>query len=296
MAVSNENIEKIITTFAAAAEVNLRAPSRSGNLVVLTPESADEVMITGDLHGNRTNFDTICRLADLDAHPRRHLVLQEVCHGGPTYESNGGCKSHAVLEDVAGLTTEYPGRVHFILGNHELSELTDYPIQKNKKMLNLVFRLGLQAKYGDDADRVRAAYFPFFRSCPLGVSLPGSVFVSHSIPEVVDSMPFDDSIFTRPIEPEDFHRRDGVFDLVWGRDYSPDNAGAFARVLGVKVLITGHEPCPKGFKTPNDRQVIIDCCNSNACCVTLATNRQWTQAEVVKRIVRLEQPPTKEGP
>ena len=292
MAVSNDYIEKILATYDAAAEANLRTPSRAGNVVVLTPEFADEVMITGDLHGNRPNFETICRLADLDTHPRRHLVLQEVCHGGPTYQSNGGCMSHTMLEDVARLITQHPGRVHFILGNHELAELTDYPIQKNKKMLNLVFRLGLQAKFGSETPRVREAYFPFLRSCPLGVSLPGGVFISHSIPETVDSLPFDQSIFTRPIKPEDFHERDGVFDLVWGRDYSQENAQAFARLVGAKVLINGHEPCPEGFSTPNDTQIIIDCCNTHACCVTLATDREWTHAEIVQRIERLEQPQT----
>jgi len=288
MVVSIEEIENIIAAYGEAAEANLRAPGREGNVVVLTPELAGEVMITGDLHGNRSNFEAIRRLADLRSNPRRHVILQEVCHGGPTYASNGGCMSHTMLEDAALLTTEYPGRVHFILGNHELAELTDYPIQKNRQMLNLLFRLGLQEVYGSAADRVREAYFPFLRSCPLGISLPGGVFVTHSIPESVDSLPFDGSIFTRPLEPWDFHQRDGVFDLVWGRDYRRENAAAFAQLVGAKVLINGHEPCPEGFNTPNDIQIIIDCCNAKACYVTLATDREWTHAEIVERIQRLE--------
>ena len=288
MAVSIEQIEKVIAAYGAAAEVNLRTPGREGNVVVLAPELADEVMITGDLHGNRCNFDSICRLADLAGNPRRHLILQEVCHGGPTYASNGGCMSHTMLEDVARLTTEYPGRFHFILGNHELSELTDYPIQKNRQMLNLLFRLGLQEVYGSAADSVREAYFPFLRSCPLGVTLPGGVFVTHSIPESVDSLPFDKSIFARPLEPSEFYQRDGVFDLVWGRDYRRENAAAFAQLVGAKVLINGHEPCPEGFNAPNNIQIILDCCNAKACYVTLATDRRWTHAKIVKRIQRLE--------
>ena len=288
MAASIEQTKEVVAAYRAAVEANLRAPSRKGNLVVLTPEFADEVMITGDIHGNRPNFESICELADLGANPRRHLVLQEVCHGGPKYASNRGCMSHTVLEDVARLTAEYPGRVHFILGNHELAELTDYPIQKNRQMLNLLFRLGLQEVYGSAADIVREAYFPFFRSCPLGISLPDSVFVTHSIPESADSLPFDASIFTRPLEPQEFHQRDGIFDLVWGRDYRRENAAAFARLVRAKVLINGHEPCPEGFNTPNDIQIILDCCGDKACYVTLATGRRWTHAKIVKQIQRLE--------
>ena len=288
MVVSSKQIEGVIAAYGAAAEGNLRAPGRKGNVVDITPELAGEMMITGDLHGNRSNFESILGLAALEDNPRRHLILQEVCHGGPTYASNGGCKSHTLLEDVARLTTEYPGRVHFILGNHELAELTDYPIQKNKQMLNLSFRLGLQEMYGLAADSVREAYFPFLRSCPLGVSLPGDILVTHSIPESADSIPFDGSIFTHTLEPQEYHRRDGVFDLVWGRDYRRENAAAFAQVVGAKVLINGHEPCAEGFGTPNDIQIIIDCCNSKASYVTLATDRHWTHAEIIERIERLK--------
>jgi hypothetical protein len=56
------------------------------------------------------------RLADLDRNPRRHLIMQEVCHGGPTYP-DGGCKSHRMLEDVARLKVRYPERFHFLLSN-----------------------------------------------------------------------------------------------------------------------------------------------------------------------------------
>ncbi len=288
MVASIEFIEKVIEYFAEAARINRDHPDRVGNVVVLSAESADEVMITGDLHGHRHNFNSIRRVADLKNHPRRHLILQEVCHGGPTYPANGGCMSHTLLEDVAKTITEFPGRVHFLLGNHELAELTDYPIQKNNQMLNLVFRLGLQQAYGLAADKVREASFPFIRSCPLAVRLPGGVFCTHSIPQASDTSPFDMSIFHRPLEAGDFHGRTPIFDLVWGRDYREDNAEAFATQVKAEVLINGHEPCTTGFSTPNSRQVILDCCNDKACYVILPTDRTWTQAEVVQRIARLK--------
>ncbi|MFH1266848.1 MAG: metallophosphoesterase [Planctomycetota bacterium] len=287
MVATIEYIERIIATYAKATEANLQTPARREGMVVLTPENADEVMITGDLHGHRRNFNAILKTADLDNHPRRHLVLQEVCHGGPAYPSNGGCMSHTMLEDVAGLKARYPGRVHFILGNHELAELTDYPIQKNKQMLNLFFRLGLQQVYGPATDKVREAYFPFLRSCPLGVRVPGGVFVTHSVPESVDTRSFDHRIFTNPIDSSEYYARTAIFDLVWGRDYRQENARAFAELVGAKVLINGHEPCAEGFSVPNDFQIILDCCGEKACYVVLPTDRELTQAEIVDRIQKL---------
>ncbi len=287
MVATIEYIEKIIAAYGQAAEANLQTPGRRGNVIVLTPEIADEVMITGDLHGHRVNFNALWRTADLENCPGRHLILQEVCHGGPTYPSNGGCMSHTMLEDVARLKTEYPDRVHFILGNHELAELTDYPIQKNKQMLNLVFRLGLQHVYGPATNKVREAYFPFLTTCPLGVRLPGDLLVTHSVPEQCDSRPFDRSIFTREIEPAEYHERTGVFQLVWGRDYRAENARAFAELMDAKVLINGHEPCAEGFSVPNEHQIILDCCGDRACYVVLPTDETPTQAEIVERIQKL---------
>jgi hypothetical protein len=195
--------------------------------------------------------------------------------------------SHTMLEDVARLKTEFPERVHFLLGNHELAELTDYPIQKNKQMLNLLFRLGLQHVYGPATDKVREAYFPFLRSCPLGVRLPGGILLTHSIPENVDARGFDRSVFTRQIEPAEYYERTGVFQLVWGRDYRAENARAFAKLMDAEVLINGHEPCADGFSVPSEHQIILDCCGDRACYVVLPTNEKLAQAEIVQRIERL---------
>ena len=287
MVATFQYIESVIETFQRATAANEQTPSRDGNVIVLGSDEADEVMITADLHGHRRNFNSIRKLADLEKHPRRHLILQEVCLGGPAYPENGGCMSHAMLEDVARLKVAFPERVHFLMSNHELAELTDYPIVKSKKMLNLMFRLGLQQMYGPAAEKVRAAYVAFIRSCPLAVRLPGALFVCHSLPERADSRAFDRGVFERPLEQTDLLEMGAVFDLVWGRDYRPENARAFARQVGAKVLINGHEPCPEGFSAPNDVQVILDCCGEKACYLLLPTDGELTHAEVVQRIERL---------
>jgi hypothetical protein len=288
MPASASFVEKIVRTFALAAEANRQAPGRQGSSVVLTSELAAEVMVTGDLHGNRRNFNLIRRIAALDAHSGRHLVLQEACHGGATYPENGGCMSHTMVEDIARLITTFPNRVHFLLGNHELAELTDYPIQKNRQMLNVLFRLGLQHMYGAEAERVREAMLGFLRSCPLAVRLPHGVLITHSIPEGVDAQrDFDTTIFTRNLDPEEINGRGDVFQLVWGRDYREMNARAFAETVDARLLLNGHEPCPEGFQVANSYQVILDCCGERASYVVLPTDRPMGQAEVIARIQRL---------
>ena len=287
MVASIDYIEKVVGMFADAAHANRQTATRTGNVIELTPEVATEVMITGDLHGNRRNFNLIRRIAALSQYPKRHLIIQEVCHGGPTYAENGGCMSHTVLEDVARLKTQFPEQVHFILGNHELAELADYPIQKNKQMLNLLFRLGLRQMYGDAAEKVRAAMFPFIRTAPLAVRVADGVFVAHSIPAGVDRGQFDASIFSRELDDEDFLERSALFELVWGRDYREENAQAFAELVGARLIIGGHEPCPEGFGTPNGVQVIVDCCGPKATYVMLPVGPKHEHEQVVDRIQRL---------
>ena len=289
MPASPNDVAELISMLERATEANFCTMGRSGSTVVLDRRLADEVMVTGDLHGNRENFERILKTADLDHHPGRHLVLQEVCHGGPVYPQDGGCMSHQLLEEVASLIVKYPDRVHFLLGNHELSEVSDYPIQKNRRMLNLVFRIGMQHCYGAATAKVREAYCPFLRSCPLAIRLPGGVFLSHSIPQHVDEHGFDAGLLKRSVKASEFQQHEGpVFDLVWGRDYRPENARAFAQAVDARVLINGHEPCDAGYFTPNEFQIIIDCCGASACYITVPTDREYSYAELVERIRKLE--------
>ena len=288
MVASNQYIEEIIAVFAQATQANLQTPARQGNVIVLTEDAADEVMITGDLHGHRRNFNLIKKTAALDKHPRRHLVLQEVCHGGPHYLQNSGCMSHTILEDVAILKNKFPDRVHFILGNHELAELTDFPIQKNKQLLNLLFRLGLQQMYGPSTEKIREAYLPFVQSCPLAVRMPHGEFISHSIPERCDSQPFDVEVFNREISYSEYFEQSAIFQLVWGRDHRRENAQAFADLVGARILISGHEPCFEGFFAPNALQIILDCCCDNAKYLILPTKDELTHAEILQRVQKLQ--------
>jgi hypothetical protein len=242
-------------------------------------------MVVADLHGNRLNFKRVLAIADLDAHPRRHLVLQEVCHGGPAYPGeSAGCMSHLLLEDCIRLKTQYQDRFHFLLSNHELAELGDFPICKGRRMLNVQFRQGISEIYGRAGEEIRSAYLEFLATCPLAVRVADHVFISHSSPDGCDHEPFDVSIFERPLSPADYKSGSPAFKLVWGRDFRAANAEAFARAVQADVLVHGHEPCESGFSAPNKRQVIIDGCCAHATYLLLPVGPKLTQADVIAHI------------
>ena len=287
MAVGISNVEQIVEQCRSAAAANRSLPARAGNVVELSSEHGDELMIVADLHGNRLNFNKLLRIADLDHHERRHLIMQEVCHGGPEYPGDGGCMSHLMLEDVIRLKNEYPQRFHFLLSNHELAELSDYPICKSRRMLNLLFRSGIGEMYGAEAETVRNGYMDFLASCPLAVRLASGVFVSHSLPEKCDREAFDTTVFSRELSAVDWKTGSGAFKLVWGRDFRAANANAFAALVGSDVLVHGHEPCSAGFSVPNSCQVILDSSSPQACYMILPIGQKLTHSEVVDRVRRL---------
>lgn len=286
MQIATTITDDAICTFEAAAAANLKTSSRRGNVVTLPTVSEGEIFVTADLHGNRLNFDRILEITKLDTNPKRHLVLQEVCHGGPSFPDDGGCMSHLMLEDVARLKCEFPERVHFLLSNHELSEATDFCVAKAGRMLNMHFRTGLSDMYGARVDDVHRAITQFILSCPIAIRF-GGVFVSHSLPARVDHCPFFTGVLDEPWTPEDLSPDGAVFRMVWGRDFRRENAAAFAEMVDAKVLIHGHEPCPTGYQVPNELQVIIDGCGAHACYLPLPLDRDLAHGDIVKRITRL---------
>lgn len=270
--------------YRLAAEANRNTVARRGNVIDLAAPDASDVLVSADLHGHRLNFNRLGRLAQLETHPGRHVIVQEVLHGGPCYPSGQGCMSHLLLEDVARWKLEYPQRVHFLMSNHELSELTDFPIAKGGRILNLQLRLGMQEQYGDAAEAVRSAAVEFLASCPLAVRLSNGVFICHGSPSGVDTEGFDAGVFQRPLTPEDLAPGGEVFRMVWGRDFRPANAAAFAKLVQADVLIHGHEPCDRGYAVPNRQQIILDCCGNKACCLLLPIDQRLTHAQIIERI------------
>ncbi|MCG8584807.1 MAG: hypothetical protein MI757_08870 [Pirellulales bacterium] len=285
MPASSQAVERVLENYAQATRANLEFAGRKGLVASVSVREADEVMITADLHGHRRNFERLTKIAALESFPRRHMVMQEVCHGGPRYPKGGGCMSHLMIEDVAALKARFTDRFHFILSNHELGEMTDYPITKGGQMLNVMFYMGLQELYGEEyTQRVRKAMVEFLWSCPVAVRLPDDVFVSHSLPERVDVRGFDPKVLDAPMGDGEMTHREAIFSIVWGRDFRAENAAAFAKAVDARILVHGHEPCREGFAAPNEHQIILDCHRERFSYLMLPTAETLTHAELCERV------------
>jgi len=175
---------KILVTIQRATDLFRKTPGRTGGLVRI--EGATDVMVVGDLHGNIPAFRRLLPIAGLAANPGRHLVLQELVHGRWMYPDEAGDKSHQLVDLVCALKCQYPDRVHLILGNHELSELTNRPISKNGVALNALFKQGIETAYGDAVDTIYAAYLKLFSTLPIACRTTNRVFLCHTIPEPRD--------------------------------------------------------------------------------------------------------------
>ncbi|MGZ3391138.1 MAG: metallophosphoesterase [Isosphaeraceae bacterium] len=249
--------QEILATIRKATELMRSTPGRSGSVVAF--DDADEVMVVGDLHGNLPAFSQALAIAALDRHPRRHLVLQELVHEINKNDDDRPDRSHQLVDLVSALKCQYPQRVHLILGNHELSELTGRIIGKDGHALNLRFRQGMELAYGARTQEVYEAYLVLFAALPLAVRTPNRVFVCHTLPDARYLEDLDLALLQADHWPEEAMKRGGtIYALTWGRDNTPETADRFAAMVDADWFITGHQPCDEGFRQANHRQIIID--------------------------------------
>lgn len=274
--------DRLLNTLRQAVDIWRRTPGRSGRVLNLT--DAPEVLVCGDLHGNVENFRLLLKQASLQEHPQRHLVLQEVVHGAFRYPA-GGDKSHQLLDLTAALTAQFPGRVHFLLGNHELAQWQGQQIGKGDENYNDVFRQGVDNAYGSRAAEVYAAYLDLFAAALLIIRTPNRICLSHSLPSARHLADFTLADWQRDeARPEDLRLGGAVHAIVWGRDCSAENAAAFLKLVDADLLISGHIPCDRGYVVPNDRQIILDAVGTPACYALFPTDGPLTQQELVAAI------------
>jgi hypothetical protein len=251
--------QKLLKTIRRAAELMRATPGRVGSVVALDA-GADDVLVVGDIHGHLHVLTQVMKLAALDRNPGRHLVLQEPTHDTRVNPDEGDVdRSHRLIDLICALKCQYPSRVHLILGNHELSEFTGRSISKNGFALNGLFRQGVEQSYGEHAGEVVAAYHDLFRSLPLAVRTPNRVFLVHTIPDAAALGSLDLEVLRREEWPPEAIARGGtVYALTWGRDTNPETVDRFAAMVDADLFLTGHQPCEKGFRKANHRQIILD--------------------------------------
>jgi hypothetical protein len=277
--------ERLLNTLRRATDAVRATPGRHGHLLDL--QGAVDVLVAGDLHGNVENLRRILDRAQLAKNPGRHLILQELVHGPHRYPA-GGDKSHQLVDLYAALKSQFPAQVHYLLGNHELSQWTARAIAKGDVDYNAIFREGIGIAYGAFAAQVYDAYFQLFAVLPLVIRTANRVLLSHSLPYASKRAAVTLEVMQRDEwKPDDLRPGGAAHAIVWGRDTSLENAAAYLNIFGCNYLITGHVPCPEGFATPNEKQLIVDALGTPACCCLFPADRVINYQEMVASVLTL---------
>jgi hypothetical protein len=241
-------------TYRQAAGLNLEDPLLDGSL--LRFPNFGQLVMTGDLHGHQRNLERIQSFCDLAHAPARHVVLHEIIHAEPD-ALPGPDTSHHVLLRAARWKCEYPDQVHFIQGNHELSQLTDHDISKGGRLVTQSFIQGVSETYGIAWKDVYQAILEFLRSFALAGRTANRILLSHSLPGRPDLDQFDPHVFEQPLDSLDLAGSHSVYCLVWGRYQTADVLDQLAKDLDVDWFICGHQPQEDGYEVLHDRLVII---------------------------------------
>jgi len=276
--------QRVIDLLKNGAAANKADKSRRGNLICLPGEGT--LVAAGDIHGHRRNFQRIVAFADLPSNPNRHVILQEIIHGGPK-DAEEGCLSYQLLFDVVGYKLEFPDRVHIIMGNHDTACVCDCAVLKDGREMNVSMRAALERQYGAKSHDINAALRDFLISQPLAVRCQNRLWFSHSLPADRNAEKFDKAILDRPLEISDLQKPGPAYLLTWGRNHSQSLVDRMAKLFDVDTLVLGHQAQPDGWSRQGDNLIIIASDHNHGCLLSVDLAKSYTADELIETIVTL---------
>ncbi len=276
--------EKTIELLNMGQEANSADKFRRGNVVHLPGDCS--VVITGDLHGHRLNFKRIAAFCELEKHPKRHVILQEVIHGGPE-DSKGGDLSYHLLFDVAAYKARFPDRVHIIMGNHDTAFINNANVMKNGKEMNEAMRAAIDREYSRSSGDIKLAIKQFLFSQPLAVRCENRIFISHSLPASHDGDKFDPRILDRQLRINDIVRPGSAYMLTWGRSHSQHLLDKMAKVLDTDIFVLGHQRQEQGYMRAGDNLIILASDHNHGCILPINVCKSYSVEELLGLIIPL---------
>ena len=273
---------QIINLARDAAAINLSTQLRRGNIIHL-PETG-RLIVTGDLHGHRRNFEKTIALTDLENNPDTHILFQEILHGGET-DANGGCVSFMLFFDILRMQLRFPNQVHLIMGNHDTAIITQGDVLKGGREMNKPLNEAMKNSFKEEYKPVKAALTDYLMSQPLAVKTVKKIWISHSLPADRFADDFDTSIFEKQLAPEDLKRPKPVYTLTWGRSHSKQTLTKLAEKLDASAFILGHQPAENGFRVELPNTIIITTEHNHGCLLSLDMAKSYTIEELASAVI-----------
>lgn len=274
--------QSAIDTFHRAAELNLEDPIREGSLLVFP--NYGQVVMTGDMHGHRRNFEKLVKYCQLERTPARHVILHELIHETPqTY----GAADHSVelMLDAAKWKTFFVDQVHFLQSNHELAQLRNHEITKGGRMVTDDFERGVaEAMNTTRIDGVLEAIDEFIMSFPLAGRTPNGILLAHSLPDVYHIDQFDPKCVRLPPSKLDLSEGGDVYHMVWGRRHTAALLDHLSNAFKVKYFIIGHQPQELGYEVRFDRMIILASDHNHGVFLPLDCQKNYMIDDLIDRI------------
>lgn len=274
----------IIDLLNSGTEASYADKFRQGNLICLPTEGS--LVVTGDIHGNRRNFERIVTFANLADEPGRHIVLQEIIHGGPQ-DPKGGCLSYELLLDTIRYKLSFPDRVHIIMGNHDVACVSGSRVMKDGKEMNRAMALALDRQFQQAGTDIELAIKQFLFSQPLAVKCSNRIWLSHSLPSGRYVDKFDPEVLHRQLKADDLVKPGSVYLLTWGRNISQSLLDKMAKLLDVDIFILGHQTQTQGWSRAGKNLIIITSEHSHGCVLSIDLAKSYTVDKLIDSIVPL---------
>ncbi|HPZ99621.1 MAG TPA: hypothetical protein PLT93_15920 [Phycisphaerae bacterium] len=275
--------DSAIETLQQATELNYEDPLRDGSLLRFA--NYGQVVMTGDLHGNRRNFEKLVRYCRLESTPVRHVLLHEMIHSDPQ-TVDWVDRSVELLLDAAQWKVFLPEQVHFLQSNHELAQLQKHEITKAGRLVTEEFERGVAEVLGDKrVDEALEAINAFIASFPVAARSDNGIFYAHSLPDSYQLDRFDPNCVFAPPDRLDLSEGGMIYQLVWGRRHTPELLEKLGEAWDVRLFIIGHQPQEMGYSVQHDRLVILATNNPHGVFLPVDCSRQYDLESLIQRII-----------
>lgn len=263
-------------------QINYDQPMRKGNVIELAGSAS--LIVTGDTHGHRRNFERTVKSADLQNNPDTYVIFQEILHGGPE-DDHQGCLSFELFFEILKYQIQFPRQVHLIMGNHDTAIINDMKVIKAGKEMNDALKSAMKRHYGSDFDEVYAELKFYLLSQPLAVRTANKIWMSHSLPSDCHVDGFDVSVFDKKLTPADLQRPGAAYTLTWGRNHSQPYLDRLAGMLGADIFILGHQPQESGWHRAGENLIILASDHNHGCMITFDLDKTYSVGDLTDRIV-----------